>query len=182
MRCVFLLNAFKHNLYLSQVGRLEKFLCIEIRVVVLFLNLSHFCHLTTGVLRKTQDNQRFTKDQFGQIFQRLCISLLRKTTQPSNIINGPLCISMDNDGTMNQILSVQTFILFRSVGTIIGAIIGGIVGLILLCVVSVVVCVVCCKKKPTPGTIIHPAGVTTVTSNSGRHLLILVLFPQKMID
>ena len=63
---MFLLNAFKHNLYLSQVGRLEKFLCIEIRVVVLFLNLSHFCHLPTGVLRKTQDNQTFTKGQFGQ--------------------------------------------------------------------------------------------------------------------
>nr|XP_022302743.1 protein shisa-5-like isoform X2 [Crassostrea virginica]XP_022302744.1 protein shisa-5-like isoform X2 [Crassostrea virginica] len=56
-----------------------------------------------------------------------------------------------------------------SVGTIIGAIVGGIVGLIVLCVVSVVVCVVCCKKKPTPGTIIHPAGVTTVTSNSASY-------------
>ena len=86
-----------------------------------------------------------------------------------------LCISTDNEGTMNHFFLFRLSFLFRSVGTIIGAIVGGIVGLIVLCVVSVVVCVVCCKKKPTPGTIIHPAGVTTVTSNSGWHLLIFVV-------
>ncbi|XP_052678886.1 protein shisa-5-like [Crassostrea angulata] len=49
------------------------------------------------------------------------------------------------------------------VGTIIGAVVGGIAGLIFLCVIIVVVCIVCCKKKST-GTVIQPAGVSTMSS------------------
>ena len=65
-------------------------------------------------------------------------------------------------------ISILITFYFRPIGTIIGAVVGGIVGLIALCVVSVVVCIVCCnKKKSSPGTIIHPAGVTAITS--GRY-------------
>ena len=47
----------------------ECMLWIEIRVVVVFLNFSHFCLLPKAVLPircNTQDNQTFTKGQFGQ--------------------------------------------------------------------------------------------------------------------
>nr|XP_022302155.1 uncharacterized protein LOC111110093 isoform X4 [Crassostrea virginica] len=56
-----------------------------------------------------------------------------------------------------------------STGTIVGSIAGGFVGLIVLCVITYVLGNKFCKKKPPPGTKIHPTRVSTVTSSSAAY-------------
>ena len=64
-------------------------------------------------------------------------------------------------------LFAETLFLFRSTVTLVGAFSGAIVGFIVLFLVISLVSFICCKKKPSPGTITHPTGLSTVTSSSG---------------
>ncbi|XP_022302152.1 uncharacterized protein LOC144617455 [Crassostrea virginica] len=57
-----------------------------------------------------------------------------------------------------------------STATLVGAFSGAIVGFIVFCVVIALVSSICCKKKPSPGTIIHPAGLSTVTLSSAAYM------------
>ena len=71
-----------------------------------------------------------------------------------------------------SLINQSKIFLFRSTGTIVGSIAGGFVGLIVLCVITYVLGNKFCKKKPPPGTKIHPTRVSTVTSSSGSPLFL----------